>query len=86
LTRAGHAAPTVRPVPGRPDLREKTPLTVLDRFVRAGFAEHVARRHLRYGRVRVDGVPTTDPATPAERPVSVTLRNGDLREIDTVSR
>lgn len=65
-----------------PTDREKAPLTVLDRFVHAGFAEHVARRHLRYGRVRVAGVPTTDPATPAERPASVTLWSGGLREID----
>ena len=60
----------------------RTPLTVLDRFVHAGIAEHTARRHLRYGRVRVDGVPTTNPATPADPPLTVTLWTGEAREID----
>jgi hypothetical protein len=55
---------------------------VLDRFLRAGVPEHVARRHLRYGRVRVDGVPTTDPATPAAPSVPVTLWTGESRRID----
>jgi hypothetical protein len=30
-------------------------MTVLERFLRAGIPEHTARRHLRYGRVRVRG-------------------------------
>ena len=57
-------------------------VTVLDRFVRAGVAEHTARRHLRSGRVRVDGVPTTDPATPADPPATVTVWTGEARVID----
>jgi len=57
-------------------------VTVLDRFLHAGIPEHVARRHLRYGRVRVGGVPTTDPATPADPPVLVTLWTGEPRKID----
>jgi hypothetical protein len=56
-------------------------MTVLERFLLAGVAEHTARRHLRYGRVRVNGIPTTDPATPADPPVSVTLWTGEPREI-----
>ena len=57
-------------------------MTVLERFIHAGFAEHVAQRHLRYGRVRVGGVPTTDPSTPADQPVPVTLWTGEPRKID----
>ena len=57
-------------------------MTVLDRFIHAGFPEHIARRHLRYGRVRVGGVPTTDPATPADPPVPVTLWTGEPRKIE----
>ena len=57
-------------------------MTVLDRFIQAGFLEHIACRHLRYGRVRVGGVPTTDPATPADPPVPVTLWTGEPRKIN----
>lgn len=47
--------------------------TVLDRLLAAGIARHHAERHIRYGRVRVDGVPTTDPHTPASPPARVVL-------------
>lgn len=48
--------------------------TVLQRLLDAGIARHTAERHLRYGRVQVDGVPTTDPAAPVERDQRVVLR------------
>lgn len=47
--------------------------TVLERLLLAGVAEHRAYAHLRYGRVRVDGVPTTDPNTPAPHPTRVVI-------------
>lgn len=53
-----------------------TVVTVLDRLVAFGIAEHVARRHVRYGRVRVDGVPITDPHTPASPVARVVLHRG----------
>lgn len=49
-------------------------MTVLDRLLAAGIARHVAERHLRYARVRVAGVPTTDPATPVDPTTPVVLR------------
>lgn len=36
-------------------------MTVLDALVKRGFPKHVARRDLRYGRVRVDGLSVTNP-------------------------
>lgn len=47
--------------------------TVLDRLLAAGIARHHAVRHLRYGRVRVDGVPVTDPSVVAEPSARVVL-------------
>jgi len=60
-------------------------VTVLERLLHAGIPEHIARRHLRYGRVRVGGVPTTDPATPADPPAPVTLWTGEPRNIDATA-
>lgn len=39
--------------------------TVLDRLLAHGLTRHVAERHIRYGRVRVDGMPTSNPDAPA---------------------
>ena len=61
-------------------------MTVLERFLHAGIPEHIARRHLRYGRVRVGGVLTTDPATLADPPVPVTLWTGEPRNIDAAAK
>lgn len=56
-------------------------MTVLDRMLAAGIARHTAERHLRYWRVRVDGVPTDDPNHPADPPARVLLWTGEAREI-----
>ena len=37
--------------------------TLIDRVTALGHAQHVAARHIRYGRVRVNGEPVTDPYT-----------------------
>lgn len=49
-------------------------VTVLDRIVDAGVARHHAERYLRYGRVRVDGRPVTDPHVLVAADAEVTLR------------
>lgn len=49
--------------------------TVLDRLVAAGIARHHAERHLRYGRVHVDGRPVTDPNSPVNEGQRVVLRH-----------
>lgn len=56
-------------------------MTVLDRLVAAGISRVAAERHLRYWRVRVDGVPTDDPNHPAAPPARVVLWTGEGREI-----
>lgn len=57
-----------------------TVTTVLDRLLAAGIARHNAERHLRYGRVRVDGRPVTDPHTVAPHGVTVVLHRGGAVE------
>jgi hypothetical protein len=47
--------------------------TVLQRLMLAGIAEHVALRHIRYHRVRVDGVPIASPDHPAPHPTHVVI-------------
>lgn len=59
-------------------------MTVLDRMLNAGITRHTAERHIRCGRVRVDGVPTTDPTTPADPPARVVLWTGEGVEIDPI--
>jgi predicted ATPase len=51
-----------------------TVATVLDRLLAAGIARHHAERHLRYGRVRVDGAPVTDPHAVVPDGAPVVLR------------
>jgi hypothetical protein len=54
--------------------------TVLDRLIAAGIAPHHAERHLRYGRVRVDGHPVCDPHTPVDPGVRVELDGREVTE------
>lgn len=55
--------------------------TVLQRLLAAGLDRHHAERHLRYGRVRVDTVPVTDPTTSVTRDQVVTLRQSPATEV-----
>ncbi len=55
-------------------------MNVLDRLIAAGIARHHAERHLRYGRVTVNGEPTTDPTRPADPPATVVLRTSSTTE------
>lgn len=52
--------------------------TVLDRLVDAGVAQHHAERHIRYGRVTIDGTPVQDPHTLVERDQRVVLHKPGL--------
>lgn len=57
-------------------------MTVLDRLLAAGISRVAAERHLRYWRVRVDGVPTDNPNHPASPPARVVLHTGEGRVIE----
>lgn len=50
-------------------------MTVVERMVAAGIARHRAEAHIRYDRVRVDGVAVVSPDHPAAPPARVVLRS-----------
>jgi 16S rRNA U516 pseudouridylate synthase RsuA-like enzyme len=54
--------------------------TVLDHLLAAGIARHNAERHLRYGRVQVDGRPVTDPNTAIGRDSRVVLSGSEVQQ------